>query len=343
MRSSDGLAYHTAGPIIEDIATVQTNPLSDFNPLYQFRQDQLYTPPALHDRFETFDGFKIYVDHVWPFSSATIPLDDEDWLLDMWDATKAPGVGVVLFLRFKHHAMMDCIPGYLSNPAFMLAMGDELKKVMKSHLSGKIRNDTLYRYQRLLQTNPIMFETLDWLDDYWKDFFGTKLFKFGISNAFAFINPENITAEMIHEAVTSARANAAKRLVPPSDYQYIQMYEALLEYNGQDLVQLPELVTICLLSWVLGRRYIKAKNLSFNDALSVAMTFIYKRGITVSPYENHSLIEKLYEEYGPSDQWPSIQHVVQYVNASTSGRVQKTPPAPASGMATTSTRSSPFD
>lgn len=334
MRAIDGQLYRNAGPIIEDIATIQSNPKSDFNPLYQFRQDQLYTPPVADDSFVMFDGYKIYTAAIWPICKQSIPMDDKDWLLDMWDATQSPGLAVLLFIKFKEHALMDHVAAYLSNPGFMLELGDELRSRMKQLLSGKIRNDVLYRYQRLLQTHPIMFETLDWLDDYWKDFFGSKLFRFGVSNAFAFINPDNITAEMIHEAITNARANAEKRLVPPSDYQYIQMYEALLATpGGADLVDPAELVKIGLLRWSLTLQYIKMKELDFNTALSVAMTFVYKRGNGVSPYENHSIIEHLYNEFGPSDQWPSFQHVIQYVNATTSGRAakpvqQKQPDAP---------------
>lgn len=342
--TNDGLVYRQAGPIIEDIASLQDNPSSDFNPLYQFRQDQLYTPPVLDDKFVMFDGYKIYTGYLWPFCKEPIDLADKDWLLDMWDETQAPGVGALLFVKFKQHKLMDCIPQYLSNPAFMADLGAELRSVMRSTISGKVRNDILFRYQRLLQLFPIMFETLDWLDDYWKDYFGTKLFRFGIANAFGFIKPENVTAEMIHEAIGAAQANADKRLVPPTDHQYIQMYEELLKHDGAHLVNAAEIVRVGMMSWKLARRFIKSNELDFNAALSIAMTFIYRKGNALSPYESHDLIETLYNEYGPSDQWPTFHNVVQYVNAVTSGRVQKSvAPSPQHPTSITATKSGTFD
>lgn len=315
--------YKQAGPIIEDIASTVSSPSTDSNPLYQFRQDQLFTLPAEHEeQFVMFDGYKVFLSAVWPFSSPAAPLDDLDWLLDMWDATQAPGVGVSLFVFHKQHKMMDSVPLYLSNPAFMNPHGDALKQVLKSTINGQGRNDIAYRYHRLLQTYPIMFETLHWVSSHQQNTIGAKLYRYGIPNAAAFIKSEDLTAELVHEAVKNARQHAAKRMVPPSSAQFVEMYRQLLELDGSDLVDLNELVDICLMNWSLGFKYIKAKSLPFNDALSVVMTFIYKRESDVSAYDNLEMISKLYDSYGPSDQWPTLDHVVKYVNAATNGRAQ---------------------
>lgn len=331
-----GQHYKPAGPAIEDIATFQPSaaPLnSPSNLLNQFRQDQLYSIPEQDESFIMFDGYKIYTSTVWPFSDRPVPMDNKDWLLDMFDATQAPGVGAALFVLHKEHKMMDYIAQYLANPAFKRELGEQLKSTIKGFIVGKARNDIIYRYQRLLQTYPIMFETMHWLDEFRKDQIGIKLFRFGIPNAFNFIKPENITAEMIHEAITNAKATESKRISPPSDHQYILMYQTLLAYNGASLVETAELVRIMMLDWKLGYQFIRAKSLDFNTALSVVMTVIYRRGIAFPTTENYALVEFIYNEYGPSDQWPQLHNVIAYVNATTSNRAVL-PKAPAAPQAT---------
>lgn len=327
-----GQQYKAAGPIVEDIAVFQPSSAganSATNPLNQFRQDQIYSIPQQDETYVMFDGYKIYTGAVWPFCDRTVPLDNKDWLLDMFDATEAPGVGAALFVLHKEHKMMDYIAHYLANPAFKKELGEQLKTTLKGFIVGKARNDIIYRYQRLLQTYPIMFETMEWLDEFRKDQIGIKLFRFGIPNAFNFIKPENVTAEMIHEAITNSKATESKRLVPPSDHQYVLMYQTLLAYNGAALVEPAELVRIMMLDWKLGYQFIRAKELDFNTALSIVMTVIYKRGIAFPTFENYSLVDFIYTEYGPSDQWPRIENVIAYVNATTSNRaVLPRKPAP---------------
>lgn len=340
-------SYQQASQIIPDIAPSYGAMNRDFNPLYQF-VDDLTVPiqPKDDDAHLFFDGFNIYTTSRWPFCATKIPadyLEDLDWLLDMYDATQSPGVGAYLHVKFKQHKLMDCVPQFIANPAFMSELGDQLRTVLVNMICGKARNDVIYRYQRLIQLYPIMMETMCWLDEFRQDQIGSKLFRFGIPNALGFIKPENVTIEMVHESITNAIANADKRIVKPTAAHYVQMYDKLLQMGGQDLVKNSELVNICLMNWQLGFSYIKAKALSFNDALSVVMTFIYKRESSTSAYDNYNVIEILYNSYGPSDQWPTLNHVIQYVNGVTSNRAKRTPAKPASTLASTSTRNSAYD
>lgn len=339
-------SYQQASQIIPDIAPSYNSINRDMNPLYQFVEDMTVPiQPKDDDAHLFFDGYKIYTTARWPFCATQIPDDclaDVDWLLDMYDATQSPGVGAYLFVVFKQHKLMDCVPHFLANPAFMSELGEKLKTVLVNMICGKARNDVMFRYQRLLQLHPIMLETMHWLDEFRQDQIGSKLFRFGIPNALGFVKPENVTAEMVHESITNAITNADKRIAKPTNNHFTQMYDVLLKLEGHDLVEQSELVRICLLNWTLGFAYIKAKKLSFNEALSVVMTFIYKRESSVSPYDNYNIVEILYNTYGPSDQWPTLEHVVQYVNGVTSNRAKRTPSTPPSSLVNPE-RKSAFD
>lgn len=293
----------------------------DFNPRDMFRADQQFNPITQDNPFVMYLGKKLYTSYVWPIGEV---VNEKEWLEEAFDATGAVGLAAMLFIYHKQHKSMDYIPLYLANPAFMSANGEALQATLTKFMSGNVRNDVLYRYQRLLQVHPIMFDTMNWIDAFHQDQIGSKLYRFGIPDAFPFIKPENVTAEMIHEAIANAKINAAKRLVPPSTPQFIEMYVQLLNHNGQDLVEGIELVNIALMDWKLAYSYIKAKELDFNTALSIIMTFVYKRGTGVAHADNYVIIEKLFDDYGPSDQWPTLLNVVAHVNAVTNGMAQPT-------------------
>ena len=288
--------------------------LQDFNPRDMFTADQKFNTTSQENPWVQYDGGRIFTGYVWPIGNVT---NEKEWLEDAFEATGAVGIAALLFIHHKDHQKMDYIPSYLSNPAFLNEHGEALKKTLSKFMSGNVRNDVLYRYQRLLQIHPIMFDTMNWLDAFHQDQIGAKLYRFGIPDAFPFIKPENVDVDMIHEAIQNAKVNAAKRLVPPSTPQFVEMYAQLLSHGGADLVHANELVSLALMDWRLAYSYIKAKELSFNDALSVIMTFVYKRGNDVSPYDNYVILEKLFEDYGPSDQWPALDNVVRHVNAVT--------------------------
>lgn len=314
-----------AGPLIEDLVTF--SPTGDgYSLLHQFTQDQIFSPPSNDDAFVVFDGFKIFTGAVWPFSPQPIPQDDKDWLLDMFDATQAPGVAVLLFVRFKEHKLMDYVPTYLANPAFMSELGDELKTILRSMIVGKARNDHLYRYQRLLQQYPIMFETMDWMDSFRQDQIGVKLFKYGIPRALSYINPLHVTSELIHESIQFAISDAHKRIAPPSNAQYAQLYGELLRLGGQHLVDIPELVRICSIQFTLGMQYIRAKSLDFNTVLSIIMTVLYNGGVSFTPNESYEVIRNVYDEHGPSNQWPTLANVIKYVVTVVPGKVAAAQP-----------------
>lgn len=291
------------------------------NPLHMFSHDQVSNPTTQENHFVQWNGIRVTTDYVWPMGANVT--DSKEHLQSMLDETGAVGAGALLFIYHKVHQMMDFIPLYLANPGFMSVHGDALRATLTHFMSGHVRNDVMYRYQRLLQTSPIMFSTMDWLDEFHQDQIGTKMYRFGIPNAFGYIKPENVDAEMIYEAVTNARQNAAKRLVPPSDPQFIEMYSALLQHEGQDFVQLPEIVQIAMMDWRLAYAYIRAKELSFNDALSVFMTFVVQRGQSGTSNDNYAIIEKVYNDYGPSDQWPTLHNVIMHVNAVTGNKAAK--------------------
>lgn len=295
----------------------------EFNPKDMFRADQQFTPIAQDNPYVLYQEKKIYTSYVWPIGEI---VNEQEWLEQALEATNAVGVAVLLFIYHKQHKYMDYVPLYLSNPAFMTEHGDQLKATLSKFMSGNVRNDVLYRYQRLLQVHPIMFDTMNWLDEFHQDQIGSKLYRFGIPDAFPFIKPENVTVEMIHEAILNAKVNAAKRLVPPATPQFIEMYVQLLQHGGSDQVDVTELVNIALMDWKLAYSYIKAKELDFNTALSILMTFVYKRGTDVAPYDNFVIIEKLFKDHGPSNQWPTLDNVVRHVNVVTGGRVGTSSP-----------------
>lgn len=290
----------------------------DFNPKDMFKADQQFNPITQDNPYVLYQGKKIYTSYVWPIGEI---VNEQEWLEQALDATGAVGIAALLFIHHKQHKYMDYIPLYLANPAFMTEQGEQLKATLSKFMSGNVRNDVLYRYQRLLQVHPIMFDTMNWLDEFHQDQIGSKMYRFGIPDAFPFIKPENVTVEMIHEAITNAKVNAAKRLVPPATPQFIEMYVQLLQHGGSDQVDVSELVNIALMDWKLAYSYIKDKELDFNTALSILMTFVYKRGTDVSTYDNFVIIEKLFNDHGPSDQWPTLDNVVRHVNAVTNGRV----------------------
>lgn len=313
--------YKQAGSDNFELANFSnTSNLQDFNPRDMFKSDQQYNTTVQDNPWVTFDGKKIYTSYVWPIGDI---VNEKEWLEQAFEATNAVGLAALLFIHHKDHQKMDYIPSYLSNPSFLNEHGEALQKTLSKFMSGNVRNDVLYRYQRLLQVHPIMFDTMNWLDAFHQDQIGAKMYRFGIPDAFPFINPDNVDVEMIHEAISNARVNSAKRLVPPSAPQFIEMYSQLLSHGGADLADANELVNISLMDWKLGYSYIKAKELIFNDALSVIMTFVYRRGTDVSPYDNFVILEKLFEDYGPSDQWPTLDNVVRHVNAVTGDKASK--------------------
>lgn len=314
-------SHKQAGSDNFELANFGTNgTIQDFNPKDMFTADQKFNMTSQDNPWVAFEGEKIYTSYVWPIGKIT---NEKEWLEQAFTATGAVGAAALLFIYHKDHQKMDYIPSYLSNPAFLNEHGEALKKTLSKFMSGNVRNDVLYRYQRLLQIHPIMFDTMNWLDEFHQDQIGAKLYRFGIPDAFPFIKPENVDVDMIHEAIQNARVNAAKRLVPPSTPQFLEMYAQLLSHGGADLVNASELVNIALMDWKLAYSYIKAKELSFNDALSVIMTFVYKRGNDVTPYDNYVILEKLFEDYGPSDQWPILENVVRHVNAVTGNKAQQ--------------------
>lgn len=292
---------------------------TDFNPSTMFKSDQTYNASTLDNPYVMYEGVKIFTSYVWPIGDIE---DNKEWLETAFEKTGAVGLAALLFIYHKEHKMMDYIPQYLSNPSFMSAHGEKLKEVLTKFMSGHVRNDIMFRYQRLLQTYPIMFDTMLWLDSYHQDTIGSKMYRFGIPNAFPFIKPENITAEMIHEAIVNAKTNAAKRLVPPGPPQFVEMYIQLLRHDGHDLVNAAEIVQIALWDWKLAYAFIKAKDLTFNEALSILMTFVHKRQTDVNG-DNYIVFEKLWQDYGPSDQWPDFLNVIAHVNAVTGGKATK--------------------
>lgn len=324
--------YKEAGSDNFELANFSsTGTIQDFNPRDMFTADQKFNLTSQDNPWVLCEGEKIYTSYVWPIGKIT---NEKEWLEQAFEVTSAVGIAALLFIYHKDHQKMDYIPSYLSNPAFLNEHGEALKKTLTKFLSGNVRNDVLYRYQRLLQLHPIMFDTMNWIDEFHQDQIGAKMYRFGIPDAFPFIKPENVTVDMIHEAIANAKTNAAKRLVPPSTPQFIEMYVQLLQHGGQELVQASELVNIALMDWKLAYSYIKAQELDFNNALSIIMTFVYKRGNDVSTYDNYVILEKLFEDYGPSDQWPTLENVIRHVNAVTGNKASQARPvsnlAPAS-------------
>lgn len=309
--------YKVAGTDNFEMASFQSGSRADFNPINMFKEDQTYNSSTQDMPYVIYDGIRLYTTSIWPIGDIVM---EKEWLQAAFDETGAYGIGALLFAYHKDHKLMDYIPQYLSNPGFMSVHGEKVKATLTSFMSGHVRNDVMFRYQRLLQLFPIMFETMSWIDEYHQDLIGSKMYRFGIPDAFPFIKPENVTAEMIHEAIKNAKSNAAKRLVPPATPQFIEMYVQLLNHDGEGLVEANELVQIAMMDWRLAYSYIRKKELDFNTALSIIMTFVYKRGNDINPADNYTIIEKLYNDYGPSDQWPTLDNVLQHVNAMTGGK-----------------------
>ena len=311
--------YKTAGQESFEMMNSPHHPNGGSDPSQMFKEDTAVV--QLDNPFTTYDGQKLYTSYVWPMGAEKE--DSKEWLTAAFEATGAVGCAALLFTYHKVHQLMDYIPQFLSNPGFLKAHGDQLKKTLVGFMSGKIRNDVLYRYQRLLQTHPVMFNTMHWLNVDVQNEIGSKMYRFGFANALGFVKPETVDIDMVYEAVTNARVNASKRLVKPTDRQYIDMYLHLLELGGHDKVSVAELVDIAMMDWKLAFSFIKARGMNFNDALSVFMTFVYRRGGAAKSTDNYAIVEAVYNHYGPSEQWPGFQNVVAHVNAVTRGAINR--------------------
>lgn len=322
------LEYKYAKPIIEDVLSKpfdnpNSGPKTDM--LNMLRHDQVVNPTIEENTYVVHEGVKVFTGAVWPFYDGELDLKDKKLLETLFNATNAVGFGALLFIYHKQHKLMDYIPAYLSNPSFMSAHGEEMKITLRG-MVYKSKRDIYYRYLRLVQQHPIMFETIPWLSDKVVDSIGLQLFKYGYPNAIAYIDKELLTVDVIYESITTARTQSHKRIAPPSDAQYTMMYQMLLSAGGHDKVELAELVEIAIINWRLARQFIKAKELAFNDALSVAMTMFFRTADSTQPSENYLIVSSLYDEYDPKDQWPTLEHVIKMVSGRVPGRVSEMAP-----------------